>query len=97
MPFKLIYKLMIINLVVTSIFCLNAFPLSKPGIVLSNAKGPGKLVLGTVVEYKNFWRLQLSEYVQVNQEDRPQNIIDIYQKVWEIVLGPQYNLREGIF
>ena len=45
---------MIFHLVATAIFWLNGFPPYKPVMVLSNTKGPGKLILGTIVDYKKF-------------------------------------------
>ena len=50
MPFKNIYKLMIVHIVISAIFWLNDFPLSKPGAGLSKTKGPKQLFLGTVVD-----------------------------------------------
>ena len=40
-------------------------------------------------------RLQPVEYVQVHQEDEPQNTTDIDRTVGAIALGPQYNLQGG--
>ena len=68
---------MIIHLVATNIFWINYFSPSKPVAVMSNAKGPGKLVLGNVVDYKICFRLHPGKYVQVHQEDEPLNTIDI--------------------
>ena len=64
---------------------MNNLPPSKPGTVLSKIKGPAKLVLGTIVYYKEVLHLYSGENVQVHQEDEPQNTIDIYQTVGEIV------------
>ena len=50
--FKRISKLMIFHLVASASFFLNDFPPSKPGAGLSNTKGPRKIVVGTVVDYK---------------------------------------------
>ena len=52
--------------VTTNIFCLNAFNPSKPGTGLYNIKGPGQLILGTIIKYKKVFRLQLGKYVQVH-------------------------------
>ena len=76
---------------------MNVFSPYKTGTVLSEIKGPGKLVLGTTVEYKKVFRLQPGKYVQVNQNDEPRNTIDKYLTVGSIVLGPQYNLQGGYF
>ena len=59
--------------------------------------GPGQLIFGNTVDYKNVCRLQPGEYVQVHQEDEPLNTIDINRTVGEIALGPQYNLQGGYF
>ena len=88
---------MIVHLVATSIFWLNYFPSYKPSVGISNTKFSGKLVIGTVVEYKNCFRLQSGEYFQVHQEDEPQNTINIDQTVVSIVLGTQYNLQGECF
>ena len=74
---------------------MNVFSPYKTGTVLSEIKGPGKLVLGTTVEYKKVFRLQPGKYVQVNQYDEPRNTIDKYWTVGAIVLGPQYNIYGG--
>ena len=50
MLFKRISKLMIVHLVVSAIFWINAFPPSTPGAKLSDPKGPGKLILGNTVD-----------------------------------------------
>ena len=57
-PFKQVYKLIIVHLLASAIFWINAFPPSTPDAGLSDTKYPGKLVLGTVVYYKKFCRLQ---------------------------------------
>ena len=64
---------------------------------MSDTKGPGQLILGNTVDYKNGCRLQPGEYVQVHQEDEPRNIIAIDRAVGAISLGPQYNLQGGYF
>ena len=64
---------------------------------MSDTKGLGKLILGKTVDYKNVCRLQPGEYVQVHQEDEPQNTIAIDWTVVAISLGPQYNLQGGYF
>ena len=48
-PFKRISKLVIVHLVDSAIFCLNEFNLSTLGVVLSDTKGPGQLILGNTV------------------------------------------------
>ena len=73
---------MIVYFVATAIFWLNAFTLSKPDTGLPNTKGPGQLILGTVIYYKKFFHLQPSKYVQVNQEDEPRITINIDSKSW---------------
>ena len=88
---------MIVYLVVTAIFWLNSFPLSKLGAGLFDTKGSGQLVFGTVIEYKKVFCLKLGEYFQVHQEDESRNTIDIDQTVTAIVLGPHYNLQGGYF
>ena len=45
MPFKRISKLMIVHLVASDIFWINAFPPSTPVAGLSYTKGPGQLIL----------------------------------------------------
>ena len=45
---------MIVHLVTSAIFWLNAFLPSTPGAGLSDTKGPGKLILGNTVDYKSF-------------------------------------------
>ena len=80
---------MIFHLVATTIFWFNVFTPSKPGMGLSDTKSPGKLILGTIVDYKKVCRLQQGKYVQLHQEDEPRNTIDKYLTVGEIVLGPQ--------
>ena len=97
MTFKHISKLMIVHLVASVIFWLNAFPPSTPGVELSYTKGPGQLILGNTVDYKKFCRLQTGEYVQVHQEDETRNTIAIDRTVGEISLGPHYNLQGGYF
>ena len=97
MPFKRISKLMIVHIVASAIFCINAFPPSTPGAGLSDTKVLGQLILGNTVDYKNVFCLQPGEYVQVHQEDEPRNTIDIDRIVKAIALGPQYNLQGGYF
>ena len=63
--FKRISKLMIVHLVASAIFWINAFPPSTPGAGLSDTKGPRQLILGNTVDYKKVCRLQPGEYVQV--------------------------------
>ena len=88
---------MIVHIFVSAIFWLNEFPPSTPSAGLSDTKGPGKLLLGNMVNYKNVCRLQPVEYVQVHQEDEPCKTIAIDWTVDAIALGPQYNLQEGYF
>ena len=88
---------MIIHIVDTDIFWLNAFPQYKPGAILSHTKYPVKLFLETVVYYKKVSYLRPVKYVQLHQQDEPRNTIDIQRTVVAIVLGPQYNLRGGYF
>ena len=45
---------MIVNLVASAIFWLDALPPSTPGIGMQDTKGHGQLVLGTMVDYKTF-------------------------------------------
>ena len=71
-------------------FGLNDFPPSKFGAVMSNTKGPGQLILVTIVNYNRFWRLRTGKYFQENQEDEPRKTIDMYQTFRATVLGPQY-------
>ena len=89
MSFKKISKLIIVHLVISAIFWINAFPLSKPGAVLSNTKVPGQLSLGNTVDYNNIFHLNPGEDVQVNQEDEPRNTVNIDHTVRVIVLGAQ--------
>ena len=77
---------MIVHLVVSTIFWINAFTPSTPGTGLSDTKGPVKLVLGNTVKYKKVCRLQKGEYVQVHQEDEPRNTIYIDRNVGAITL-----------
>ena len=95
MTFKIVSKLVIIHIFATAIFCLNYFPSSRPGSGLSNTKGPGKIIPGTVVDYNKVFRLQQGGYVQVHQYSEPQNTINIDQTVVAIVLFPQYNLQSS--
>ena len=66
MLFKRISKFMLVNLVASEFFWLNAFPPSTPGAGLSDTKGPGQIILENMVDYKKFCRLQPGEYVQVH-------------------------------
>ena len=66
---------MIVHLVATAVFWLNDFPLSEPGAGMPNTDGPGKIILGTVMYYKNVCCLHPGKYVQVNQYDEPWNTI----------------------
>ena len=86
---------MILHLVASTIFWLNYFPPSTPGVGLSVTKGPGKIILGNTVNYKKGCRLQPLEYVQVHQEDEPRNTIEIDRTVGSIALGPQYKPQGG--
>ena len=52
MPFKLVSKLMIVNIVACVIFYINAFLPSAPGSGLPDTKFPRQLFLGNVVNYK---------------------------------------------
>ena len=70
-PFNRISKLMIVHLVASAVFCLNAFPPSTPGAGLSDTQGPGQLILGNTLDYRKFCRLQPVEYVQAHQENEP--------------------------
>ena len=88
---------MIVHLVTSAIFWINAFPPLTHGAVLSDTKGPGQLILGNTVDYKNIYRLQPGEYVQVHQDYEPQNTIAIDRTVRAIALAPQYNLRGCYF
>ena len=97
MPLKRISKLMIVNIFASTIFWLNVFPPSTSGIIMSDRKGPRQLILGDTVDYKKVCRLQPGEYVQVHQEDEPQNMIAIDRTVGAIALGNQYNLQGGYF
>ena len=96
MPSKRISKIVIVHLVASTIFWINEFPPSTPGARLSDTKVPGQLILGNTVDYKKVFRLQLGEYVQVHQEDEPQNTIAIDQTVSMIALRHQYNLQ-GVY
>ena len=58
---------MIVHLVASAIFWIDAFPPSTPGARLSDTKGPGKLILGNTVNYKKVFPLQPGEYIQVHQ------------------------------
>ena len=49
---------MIVHLVASDIFWLNAFPTSTPGAVLSDTKGPGQLILVNTADYKEVCHLQ---------------------------------------
>ena len=42
-----------------------------PSTGLSDTKGPGQLILGNTVEYKEVCRLYPGEYVKLHQEDEP--------------------------
>ena len=97
MPFNRISKLMIVHLVASDIFWLNAFSPSTPVAGLSDTKGPVQFILGNIVDYKNVCRLQPGEYVQVYQEDDPRNTISVDRTVGAITLGPQHNLQGGFF
>ena len=88
MTFKRIFKLMIVHLVASTIFWIDAHPSSAPDTVPPDIKVPGQLLLRTVVKYKKVFRLYPGEYVQVHQEDEPRNMIDINQTVRAIFLGP---------
>ena len=88
---------MIVHLVSSSGFWLNALPPSTPDAGLSDTKVPQQIILGNTVDYKNVCRFQPGEYVQVHQEDEPRNMIAINQTVGAIFLGPKYNLRGGYF
>ena len=68
---------MIVHLFASEFFWFNAFPSPTTGTGLSDTKVPGKRFLGTVVNYKKVFRQQPGEYVQVHQEDKPRNTIDI--------------------
>ena len=57
-PFKGIPKLMIVHLVASANFWINAFPPSTPGSGLSDTKGPGQFIFLNTVDYKKFCRLQ---------------------------------------
>ena len=82
-------------MVASAIFLINTFPPSKPGAGMSNKKGPGQIVLGTVVNYKKVYLLHPGKYVHLHQEDESWNTTDIDQTVRAIFLGPQYNLQGG--
>ena len=86
---------MIVYLVASVVFWINAFPPSTPGAILSDTKGPGQIILGNTVDYKKVCRLQPGEYVHVHEEDEPRNTIDIDRTVGAISLGPQFNLKGG--
>ena len=77
-------------MIASAIFWINAFPPSTSGAGLSDTNGPRQHILGNTVDYKKFFRLQPGEYVQVHQEDEPQNKISINRTVGAIALGPQY-------
>ena len=88
---------MIVHLISSAIFWINAFPSSTTGAGLSDTKFPGQLILGNTSDYKKVCRLQPGEYVQVHQEYEPRSTIDIDRTVGAINLGPQYNLHGGYF
>ena len=88
---------MIVHIITSAIFWLNASPPSTHVAVLSDTKGPRQIILGNTFDYKKFFRPQPGEYVQVNHEDEPQNTIDIDRTVGAIALGPQYNLQGSYF
>ena len=52
MTFKQISKLMIVHIVASAIFFLNAFPPSSPVAGLSDTKFPVQLILENTVDYK---------------------------------------------
>ena len=62
---------------------------------MTNTKIPVKIALGNILDCKKVCRLHPGEYFWLHPYDEPWNTIDIYQKVREIVLGPQYNLQGG--
>ena len=66
---------MIVYLVASDIFWRNEFSPSKPDAGLSDTKAPGKLLPGTVVNYKKVFRIHTGEYVHANQDDEPCNRI----------------------
>ena len=44
--------------------------------------------------YKKVLHLQPDKYVQVHQENKPKDTMDIDKTVGAILLGPQYNLQD---
>ena len=66
MPLKQIYNLMIVHIFASDIFCINEFTLSTPCAGLSDTKGLGKVVPGSIVNYKKVCRLHPGEYVQAH-------------------------------
>ena len=66
---------MIVHLVASTIFWINAFTPSTPGAGLSDKKGPGQIILGNMVHYKNVCRLHPGEHVQVHQEYEPTRLL----------------------
>ena len=62
---------MIVHLVASAIFWVNAFPPSTPGAGLSDTKCPGQIIIVNTVDYKKVLCLHPGEYVQVHQEDEP--------------------------
>ena len=97
MPFKHTFKIIIVHIVDSAIFCLNSFTSSTPGSGLSDKKDPGQLLLESMSNYKRVCCLHPVEYVQVYQEYEHRNTIAIDWTVGAISLGPQYNLQGGYF
>ena len=55
MPFKLIYKLMIVHIVASAIFCLNSFPPLNTVSELSKTKCPRKFSLVMSLTTRSFF------------------------------------------
>ena len=64
---------------------------------MSYKKVPTQPVLGNMADYKMWCRLQPGEYLQVHQDDEPQNTIAINRSVDTIVIKPQYKFQGGYF
>ena len=91
LPFKKLPNRMLINIVYSSVFWLNAF-LCKNGV--SKRLSPQLLVTGNRIDYNKYCTLECGKYVQ-NHEQHDKSMVQ--QTTGEICKRPTENAQGGYF
>ena len=91
LPFNKIPKILLINLVLSTVKMLTYFP-TKAGI--STSLSPRAIMLGESLDYKKHLSLQFGQYCQVHEEDPPCNS-QAPRTRGAICMGPSGNQQGG--